>query len=73
MMTRLDWLSASIDKYDGQIINASVGVNFAMTRHFGIGLSYNYFELDIGIKDAHWRGDAEIRINGPFVYLSATW
>ena len=29
--------------------------------------------LEVGIKDAHWRGDAEIRINGPFVYLSATW
>jgi len=73
LTTRLDWLSASIDKYDGQIINASVGVNFAMTRHVGIGLSYNYFDLDIGIKETNWKGNAEIRINGPFVYLNASW
>lgn len=73
MTVRLDWLSASIDKYNGQIVNAAVGVNFAMTRHFGIALSYNYFGLDIGIKDANWNGDAESRIHGPFVYLSASW
>lgn len=73
LIARLDWLSASIDKYDGEIVNAAVGVNFAMTRHFGIGLSYNHFELDIGIKDTNWKGDAEIRINGPFAYLTATW
>jgi len=73
MTVRLDWLSASIDKYDGQIVNAAVGVNFVMTRHFGIALSYNYFGLDIGIKDTNWKGDAESRIHGPFVYLSASW
>lgn len=70
---RLDWLSASIDKYDGTIINAAAGVNFAVTRHFGVGLSYNYFELDIGIKDTHWNGRAEQRIDGPVVYLSGSW
>lgn len=73
MTARLDWLSASIDKYDGQIVNAAAGVNFAVTRHFGIGLSYNYFELDIGIKDTHWKGDAESRIHGPFAHLTASW
>jgi hypothetical protein len=70
---RLDWLSASIDKYDGTIINAAAGVNFAATRHFGVGLSYNYFELDIGIKDSNWRGRSESRIDGPYLYLSASW
>jgi hypothetical protein len=70
---RLDWLSASIDKYDGQIVNAAVGANFAMTQHFGIGLAYNYFDVDVGINDEHWKGDAEIRVNGPFVYLTASW
>lgn len=73
LTTRLDWLSASIDKYDGEIINASVGVNFAMTRHFGIGLSYNYFEVDVGIKEENWNGNVDSRINGPFAYLSASW
>jgi hypothetical protein len=73
MTARVDWLSANIDKYDGQIVNASLGVNFAMTRHFGIGLSYNYFEVDIGIKEKNWNGDAEISVNGPFAYLTASW
>lgn len=70
---RLDWLSASIDKYDGTIINAAAGVNLAVTRNFNVGLSYNYFELDIGIKDTHWKGRAQQRIDGPFVYVGASW
>lgn len=51
----------------------SIGVNFAMTRHLGIGLAYNYFEVDVGIQDKNWRGDADISVNGPFVYLTASW
>lgn len=73
LFARLDWLSANIDKYDGTIINAAVGANFAITRHFGVGLAYNHFELNVGIKDDNWRGDVEQRINGPFVHLTASW
>jgi len=70
---RLDWLSANIDKYDGTIINAALGLNYAFSRHFGVGLAYNYFELDLGITDDNWKGYTESRIDGAFVYLSAYW
>jgi hypothetical protein len=70
---RLDWLSADIDKYDGTIINAALGLNYALAEHFGVGVSYNHFELDIGITDDNWKGSAEQRINGPFLYLTANW
>ena len=70
---RLDWLSANIDKYDGSIINASLGVNLAVTRHFGVGAAYNYFEIDVGVTDDSWKGRANSRIHGPYVYLSASW
>lgn len=73
LFTRLDWLSASIDKYDGSILNAALGINFAVSPHFGIGASYNYFEIDLTINDTSWTGTAEQRIDGPFVYLTATW
>lgn len=73
LTTRVDWLSASIDKYDGTIINASAGVNFALNEHFLIGAAYNYFEIDIEITDDPWKGYAESIIDGAFAYVSFHW
>ncbi len=73
MTARLDWLSASVGDYDGSIVNASAGVNYAMNDYFGIGLSYNLFELDIGVKDEFWQGRVSHRFDGAYIYLSALW
>ncbi len=71
--SRLDWLGADIGDYDGQIINAAIGVNWKIAKHFGLGLNYNYMELDFGIKDSSWRGDLVSRSHGFYAYLSAYW
>ena len=68
----LDWLSASIGDYSGSLWDAQVGVNWAVTDHFGIGASWNYFNLDVNVKASDWRGSAEVTQSGPFVSLSAT-
>lgn len=73
LVTRLDWLSASIDKYDGTIINAAVGINYAFTQHFIVGLNYNHFEIDVDVTEEYWKGSAQQRINGPFGYVSFHW
>jgi hypothetical protein len=73
LRTRLDWFSASVDKYDGQIVNAGLSVNYSMTQHFGAGLGYNLFELDIGVDDGDWQGRINSSLNGLYVYLSAYW
>lgn len=70
---RLDWLSASVGDYDGRIVNAAIGANFALTEHFGIGINYNFFELDVGVSDSNWNGRAITRFDGPFVFLSGYW
>ena len=73
MTSRLDWLEVSIKPYDGAIINASVGLKFALSENFGAGLNYNYFELDAGIRDDDWRGSVEIRYHGPYLSIDAYW
>ena len=73
LRSRLDWLDASIDKYDGSLINFSVGVNYKMSNNFGVGLNYNLVELDAAINEADWRGRIVQRLDGAFVYASAYW
>jgi hypothetical protein len=71
--SRFDWLDASIDKYDGRLINLSLGVNYRMAEKFGVGLSYNLIELDAAINNSNWRGRLVQRLDGAFIYVSAYW
>jgi len=72
-VSRLDWLGADIDKYDGHIINASLGVNYSFGKHFGIGLNYSFLELDVNVDDTNWQGSLTSTSQGAFAYLSGYW
>ena len=50
LKARLDWLRFNIGEYDGGLINASFGINYRVFKYAGIGLSYNIFDLDVGIN-----------------------
>lgn len=71
--SRLDWLDASVDKYDGSLINASLGVNYKLSDNFGLGLNYNALELDVTVNKTDWRGRLLQRLQGAYVYVSAYW
>ena len=71
--TRFDWFSADIHPYDGIFINTAVGVNYRISDHFGVGMNYNFVELDVGVDGDNWRGQVETRYDGLYVYLGAVW
>jgi hypothetical protein len=52
------------------LVNVALGVNFQAFEHFGIGLNYNYFELDVSIDKSGWRGKVETTYDGAYVYAS---
>lgn len=70
---RVDWLSAGIDRYSGQLWNAQAGVHFQAAEHVGLSLSATYFELDGRITDDDWRGQAELTQYGPKASLYVTF
>jgi hypothetical protein len=70
LRTRLDLLSADIGDYDGLMLNVALGVNYQAFEHFGLGLNYNYFKLDVGIDKSDWRGDIETVYDGVYLYAS---
>ncbi len=71
--SRLDWLSASVGDYSGSLWNVGLGVQYQMTKHFGIGAEYEYFDLDGDVDDSNWTGSANISTTGPSLFLTATW
>lgn len=70
---RFDWFGAQIDDYDGELINLGAGVNYRLFRNVGLGVSYNYFALDIGVNKRDWRGEVKTIYDGLFVHASAYW
>ena len=70
LRTRLDLFSASIDEYDGLLMNVGFGVNYQAFEHFGIVLNYNYVELDVKIDKSEWRGNIETIYDGVYVNAS---
>ena len=70
---RLHWIDASIDNYDGRVTNLSFGLNWRISEHFGLGLNYNDFELDLKVRETDWRGRVINRHDGLFLHLSGYW
>ena len=73
LQARADWFSASVGDYDGKLINFQAGIDFAWFRHGGIGLAYNFVELDVNIVNSIWKGTADLTYEGPFVFVGFYW
>ena len=70
---RVDWINANIGDYDGTLWNSNVGVNYQMFRHVGLGLSYQYFNIDLKVDNSGWRGGADTTYSGPVIALTGNW
>lgn len=73
LTVRADWLSASIDDFSGSIWNAAAGANYQITKHIGLGLNYQYFEINASARSSNWRGEVRTRFTGPHIYISGYW
>lgn len=70
---RLDWISADIDQYDGAMWNTSAGVTFQAWRNIGFDLSYQYFNIDLGVDETNWSGGVDMTYSGPVLSVTANW
>ena len=71
--TRVDWFSASIGDYSGGIWNANVSANYQVAKHIGLGLGYQFFQIDGTLSDDRWTGDLKIRFSGPTFQIAGFW
>jgi hypothetical protein len=70
---RLDWLSVSIGDYSGGLSDLQVGVNYQMSKIFGIGFSYDRFNLNVDATSSDINGKIETGQAGPRLVLTATF
>jgi hypothetical protein len=71
--SRADVFSAEIDRYDGTMLNLALGINYQIAENFGVGVNYNYFDIDVKMDQPDWQGRVVTSYKGLFVDLSFYW
>jgi len=71
--SRVDFMAASIGDYDGTLWNGNIGVNYQAGKHFGIGLAYQYFSINVKVDKLDWQGKVNLKHHGPIVSVTANW
>jgi hypothetical protein len=70
---RIDRLSLDTGDVDGSIFDVEADFVYQPWRHFNIGLGYRDINLQASSTGAKWRGKAQVRQNGPMLFVSATF
>ena len=65
------WFSLDYSDYSGSLVALTANLEYRVTRHFGVGVGYNYFDMDLTIDKSRRKDKYEIDYKGPVVYVSA--
>ncbi len=61
-------LKVKIDQYDGELLNASAGVEWAFMPSAYVGLGYNYYRYELTSEKSNARGKFDFTFDGPSLY-----
>jgi hypothetical protein len=70
---KLDWLSVSFDELSGGLTDLQASAHYNFTEHFGVALSYQYFNVDADVTKDVWTGAIDIAYSGPALSVNAYW
>jgi hypothetical protein len=68
---RFDYLSLTIDQYDGQLVNSLVSASWRFNPNWGVGLGYRYVSYNLKSTTENFHGEIKYDFKGPTVYLEA--
>jgi opacity protein-like surface antigen len=68
---RLDWLSLTIDDYNGRLINAEAAVAYRLFKHLDAGVAYRYVDYRLRVNQDDWNGRVRYQFSGPSIFLRA--
>ena len=65
----LGWMSANIDDWDGRYVYANLRTDYRFGSHFGIGLGYQYVDVDVSHERSRLDSSFDVNYHGPTLYL----
>ncbi len=67
----IGWFGLDYNDYSGNLVTLSANLEYRLTDHFGIGVGYNYVDMDLTIKKSSRKNEYDLEYNGPVLYVSA--
>ncbi|MEN8133757.1 MAG: hypothetical protein ABFS45_27100 [Pseudomonadota bacterium] len=65
------WFSLDYSDYSGDLLALSANLDYRVTKHIGVGVGYNYFDMDLTIDKSNRKDKYELDYKGPVIYVSA--
>lgn len=69
VQARIGWLSLSMDEYSGDLIRAGFNLDYRPFQHVGLGLGYNYSDINAKEENRFTLLKYDIEFSGPLLYL----
>lgn len=66
---RVDYLSLSIDDYDGRLLNAQAKLSYRVTRNIGVGAAWRHVDYRVDVEKDRFEGRFEYEFSGPAIFL----
>ncbi len=70
---RVDYFSLNYNDYDGSLKSVSAGIDYRVTRNFGVGAGYRYVDYDLTVSKSNFNGGVRYKFSGPTVYAIASF
>jgi len=78
---RADLFSLDYDDYSGSLVNISLGLEYQLAKHVGIGAGYRYVDLELTSEKTlpvvsasdDFRGEFNYHYSGPTLYMSLSY
>jgi hypothetical protein len=70
---RVDIFSLNYDDFEGQLINATLGVDYRLFQNFGLGAAYRFIDYDLSVTTTRYNGKIKYGFSGPMLYLISTF
>jgi len=71
MRGRFDFLSLTIDQYDGQLVNSMIAFDWRFAKNWGAGLGYRYVSYNLKSTTENFHGEVKYDFKGPTIFLEA--
>ncbi|HSB22020.1 MAG TPA: outer membrane beta-barrel protein [Burkholderiaceae bacterium] len=70
---RVDFLSLKYQDYDGRLMNWMGGVDWRVTKNFGIGAGYRYVDYKLEATKSDFTGEVRYTFKGPTLYINGAF
>lgn len=68
VLGRVDYLSLTIDDYDGGLTNAQISLDYRAFNNVSFGIMYRYVDYDLDVDKPSWEGSFSYQYSGPVIY-----